>query len=847
MYHPRTLSRKNLTLFLMIIYWIVLLVSHIKINWTGYFQVDRFIHCSNPKLSNNFFFVTSTKELVKKPSISKKINTNKIFNNQLADYTSESHRVQIKGSRYIVPGDYVVHEDYGIGKYIGIREVDITPGRDTTRHEPTVVVKYLEGEISWFKRVVDKELWLYRTAESGEQEVSSLLDYKKWIRRKKIATERSKSMAMNLIQMMAIRNGIHRTPCLLDDPSYIEFEKRFQFEATPDQNECFKAIEYDMVNSTRPMDRLICGDVGFGKTEVAMRAIYRAVASSKQVAFLVPTRVLALQHLRVLKLRMPEVNVQLLRGGNKADAQTIKDDLKKGVCQVAIGTHAILQPNITFDNLGLLVIDEEQRFGVAHKEKLKSVSSGTDVLTLSATPIPRTLQMSLSGLRDFSKMNSPPKGRLEVKVHVGFNNHSIIQQAISYEVSREGQVFVVVPFIQDILPTKLMIKELLPNLKIIEAHGQLDDLEDRIDQFINKKAEVLIATTVIENGIDMPNVNTIIVFSADRFGMSSLYQLRGRVGRSTKQAYAFFMTNSSSISVDAESRLIYLKTFTALGSGYDLSRRDMEMRGFGTIFGEQQSGSGDIGFDLQTSILNTELDCIKKNYILTVPDTRIEFNDIVEEFGENTNNKLPLPSDDLSIISRWEAAISKSIIGQEFFSMKRYQRDATRKLLSANNRDKLANLFDEWENKYQQIVKANKKPSKFQTSELPQILINLLDRAMVRIYSRSIGISEILLLENFENNYIKVSINMKSTQINSKKWKSIESSIPKEYQGKVTFTSSDSTGIISYSTKILNNFKEKFYLKEIYQDIIFILESLYFEVEKQLNQAINATNTATII
>eukprot|EP01035_Chromulina_nebulosa_P017289 gene17289-22825_t len=348
------------------------------------------------------------------------------------------------------------------------------------------------------------------------------------------------------------------------------------------------------------MDRLVCGDVGFGKTEVAMRAIYRAVLSNRQVALLAPTRVLALQHLRVLRNRMPDVSVELLHGGGKADSVKTKKMIESGECQVVVGTHALLQPNIKYSNLGLLVIDEEQRFGVKQKEKLKTYSSGVDILTLSATPIPRTLQLSLTKLKDLSIIVTPPIGRKEVKVEVNLDTDEIIFNSIMKEVHRKGQVFVIVPFIKHMNSLLHRITNILPNIKIIDAHGRHDDLEDRIDAFAAGEADVLIATTVIENGIDMPNVNTILVFNAEMFGISALYQLRGRVGRSDRQAYCCLLTNQTSLTVEAEQRLTYLKTFTALGSGYDLSRRDMEMRGHGTLFGSEQSGAKDIGIDLQS-------------------------------------------------------------------------------------------------------------------------------------------------------------------------------------------------------------------------------------------------------
>eukprot|EP01036_Dinobryon_divergens_P029109 gene29108-38171_t len=437
---------------------------------------------------------------------------------------------------------------------------------------PVVRVQYEDAEVTWFLKFAEQQFWMYRSKDTGVQPLSSLMEKQRWVRRRNAAVEKSESLAMDLLNLMAVRNSIYRTPCKPDasDPRYKQFEDRFAYSPTSDQLDCFKAIENDMVNSTRPMDRLICGDVGFGKTEVAMRAIYRAVLSGKQVALLAPTRVLAKQHERTLKARMPDINVQLLRGGGKGDAKSVKAELLSGKCQVVVGTHALLQPTVSFSQLGLLVIDEEQRFGVAHKERLKASAANTDVLTLSATPIPRTLQMSLSGLRDFSQMNSPPK------VHVGPINNTMIKAALENEFSRNGQVFVVVPLVRHVEPTRVMLESLFEG----------DALED---------------------------------------------------GSLPIKAYAYVMTNDKNITITAaaEQRLTYLETFTALGSGYELSRRDMEMRGSGTLFGSDQSGSQDVGMDLQARMLSTALENFRANTTL-LNQTAIE---IAKNYGQTFNRR----------------------------------------------------------------------------------------------------------------------------------------------------------------------------------------------------------------
>ena len=662
-----------------------------------------------------------------------------------------------------------------MGKYVGVRMVDLTPARAVRTMEPVVVVQYADGELTLFQRLVDKELWLFRGADSGDHhELSTLVDRLKWKRRRASVEETSKNMAVSLSKMMAIRNGFHRTPCAPDDARYADFVRRFAYEPTQDQEVSFRAVAADMINNTRPMDRLVCGDVGFGKTEVAMRAIYRAALSRKQVALLAPTRVLALQHLRVLRGRMPDVNVQLLRGGGKADALKVKEQLRTGECQVVVGTHALLQPTVTFGNLGLLVVDEEQRFGVAHKEKLKAVSSGTDVLTLSATPIPRTLQMSLSGLRDLSLMNSPPKGRKEVNVTVGQEDPAVMRDAISREVARGGQVFAVVPFVRDVGPTAARLEELVPGLRVIEAHGQHDDLEDRIDAFSAGRADVLVATTVIENGVDMPNVNTILVLSADRFGMSALYQLRGRVGRSPRQAFAFFMTNTSSITVEAENRLTYLQTFTALGSGYDLSRRDMEMRGYGTIFGSDQSGTADVGLDLQAAILAGAVARLTKEHILSTPEARLALGGPLEACGaEACGQELPA-SDNLGAVSLWEAKLAEAVLNGA--RLKR-PADALRAFFAASSVDELERLLDDWRAQLR-VTAAAPAPASGGVS-LDVLVERLVRRSQCRILARRLGVHEA--------RRVGAHVFFASRAIDKAKWKPMTAVVPEGLASHVAF------------------------------------------------------------
>jgi superfamily II DNA or RNA helicase len=699
----------------------------------------------------------------------------------------------------MLPGDYVVHEKYGIGRYVGIRQVDLTPARPKATLQPVIVIQYKDTEVTFFVRTMRDELWMYRSGESGTQELSTVLDTRKWRRRRTNAETDARSTGINLVRMMAIRNGYHRTPCLdssrLDQ--YKKFEDSFKFEPTADQVTCFRAIESDMTNNTRPMDRLVCGDVGFGKTEVAMRAMYRAVLSNRQVAVLAPTRVLAMQHLRVIQARMPDVNTRLLRGGGLGT--DTKMALANGTCQVVVGTHAILQDSVKFDNLGLLIIDEEQRFGVDQKEKLKAATRGVDVLTLSATPIPRTLQLSLSGLRDFSLVMTPPKGRKEVQVKVTKFDRDTIKAAVEKEIARGGQVFIVVPFVANVSTTHDMMRELLPKVVCVEAHGRHANLEDRIDFFSSKQAQVLIATTVVENGVDMPNVNTILVMDADRFGMSTLYQLRGRVGRSPRQAFAYFMTQKGKILTrESEARLMFLATFTALGSGYDLAKRDMEMRGAGQVFGASQSGSRDVGMDFQSKILELAIEEIKLDLVMPCVETRITLGNRMEsDWGADLIGAAMPGQDDLNGVSRWEATVAERIINTCMGPARAAEsREMLRNFLAANSQGDLSALLKHWRLQVFDksmgngsgngdgveglSVTASSESVKVDDSSVPIVLQELIKRSLLRVICRRLGIDSV--------ERIGADVLLRSESISKKIWATkLAESVPEDLSDQVIF------------------------------------------------------------
>lgn len=413
-----------------------------------------------------------------------------------------------------------------------------------------------------------------------------------------------------------------------------DFEKTFPFEPTPDQIKCFEAVENDMVWRSRPMDRLVCGDVGFGKTEVALRALFRCVKNGRQAALLSPTGVLASQHIKTVLKRMgpdtdAKYNVAILRGGmgkNTKVGKALREQIAAGEIDVVVGTHALLSSGLNFKDLGLLVVDEEQRFGVKQKERLKIICNGIDVLTLSATPIPRTLQMSLSGIRDTSTIRSPPPMRKPTITYVQEFNKDAIKEAISLELERKGQCFYVVPRIAQLEEAEKIMTELFPDIRIIMAHGRMPrgGAEENVARFAEGDYDVLLATTVIENGVDIPTVNTIIINNAQSFGLSTLYQLRGRVGRSDMQGYAYFLHKEDAITEQSAMRLQAMADLHELGSGFDVANRDLEIRGAGSLLGTEQSGmAAKVGFDLYMRMLKKSIRQLRGLDLPMVPRTNV--------------------------------------------------------------------------------------------------------------------------------------------------------------------------------------------------------------------------------
>ena len=562
-------------------------------------------------------------------------------------------------------GDYVVHEAHGIGKYCGLKTLTKNGFK-----KDYLMVSYKDDDKLYIP--VEKIDFISKySAKDGVVPKLNKLGGTEWQRTKLKARKRIQDMAGELLKLYAIRETTKGFAFLKDTKEQYEFEEEFPYTETEDQLKAIEEIKKDM-EKDRPMDRLLCGDVGYGKTEVAFRAIFKAIMSGKQVALLCPTTILSNQHFNnaIERFKAFPINIEMLnRFVPTKRVNIILEKLKEGKVDLLIGTHRILSNDVIFKDLGLLVIDEEQRFGVTHKEKIKKYKDNVDVLTLSATPIPRTLQMSMSGLRNLSLIETPPVDRFPVQTYVLSENNQIIKDAIYKELSRDGQCFLLFNHVQDLESKKNELQKLVPDAKIICAHGKMTktQLEDIMNDFINKVYDVLLCTTIIETGIDIPNANTLIVYDADKFGLSQLYQLRGRVGRTNKIAYCYLMYNKSKIlSEIAVKRLNSIKEFTELGSGFAIAMRDLSIRGAGDILGSEQAGFIDtIGIEMFMQMLDNEIKRLKGieveerqdytpliNVETAIEDNYIPDNDIKIEIHKKINqidsyNKLNEVKDEL--------------------------------------------------------------------------------------------------------------------------------------------------------------------------------------------------------
>jgi len=527
-------------------------------------------------------------------------------------------QISLRELRALKVGDYIVHEDYGIGVFMGMERIETG-----NAEQEAVLIQYDKGD-KLYVNVQNLHLLSKYSSAEGAKPTLSKLGSEKWNAQKEKIKKRLKDIARNLIQLYAKRKSTQGFAHKPDSIWQREFEAAFIFEETPDQLAAIEAVKQDMMAES-PMDRLICGDAGFGKTEVAMRAAFKAVESGKQVAVLVPTTILAHQHFNSFKLRFQNFPVRievLSRFVSPKEAKRIAADIKAGQVDIVIGTHRLISKDIEFKDLGLFIIDEEQHFGVAAKEKLREQFPTVDTLILTATPIPRTLQFSMMGARDLSIISTPPKNRQPIETIVHEYDEDLLQEAITRELGRGGQVFILNNRINSLDAMFDTVKRLVPKARVATAHGQMPtkELEQVMLDFLQKELNVLICTTIIESGLDISNVNTIIINRADMFGLSDLYQLRGRVGRSDRKAYCYLFTPPpSTLTQDALQRLATIEEFTELGSGFNVALRDLDIRGAGNLLGAEQSGFVyDLGFDLYQKILEEAVAEIKSTEFQTL-------------------------------------------------------------------------------------------------------------------------------------------------------------------------------------------------------------------------------------
>ena len=582
------------------------------------------------------------------------------------------------------PNDYVVHKHHGVGKFLKLEPL---------YNREYLVVQYADGIL---RVPADSLEMLTRFRQTGKRppELNKMAT-QTWSKTKNRVRKAIKKLAVDLLKLYAKRSKLSGYAYPGDNPWQKELEDSFPYQPTPDQLKATQDIKIDL-ESDRPMDRLVCGDVGFGKTEVAIRAIFKVITSgNKQVAFLAPTTILTQQHYHTIKERFAPypINIGLLnRFRTPSEKKEIMQRLATGELDVVVGTHQLLGKEVKFRDLGMLVVDEEQRFGVNQKEKIKAFKSQVDVLTLSATPIPRTLYMSLSGIREMSLITTPPPSRRPIKTHLSPYNPEVVRNAIRNELDRGGQVFYVVPRVEGIEEISAEIREMIPSIRIAIAHGQMpeSELEATMLTFSNGEADLLVCTTIIESGLDIPRVNTIIVEDSQRFGLSQLYQLRGRVGRSGIQAHAWLLyPNKQTLSDTARKRLRALQEFSQLGSGYQLATRDMEIRGVGSLLGAEQSGQmTQIGFDLYMEMLQEAIHEVQGQEIPKVDDTQI----------------------DLKLTS---------FIPADYIPYADQKMDAYRAVATASSKKELVQIAAEWEDRYGRIPPATQQL--IQVMELKQI------------------------------------------------------------------------------------------------------------------------------
>ncbi|MBT8260045.1 MAG: transcription-repair coupling factor, partial [Bacteroidia bacterium] len=564
---------------------------------------------------------------------------------QLKNGYAKKQAITLKELTSLEIGDYVTHIDHGIGRFGGLQKIDVEG-----KKQEAIKLVYGERDILYLSIHSLHKITKFN-GKDGKPPKIYKLGSKAWKNLKQKTKSRVKEIAFNLIKLYAkrkLKKGFQYHP---DSYMQHELEASFVYEDTPDQSSATADIKADMENE-QPMDRLVCGDVGFGKTEVAIRAAFKAVDNGKQVAVLVPTTILAFQHFKTFTERLKEfpVTVDYINRFRTAKQKRITlENLEKGNLDIIIGTHQLVNKSVKFKDLGLLIVDEEQKFGVAVKEKLKIIKENVDVLTLTATPIPRTLQFSLMAARDLSVIKTAPPNRFPIESHVVRFNEELIRDAISYEIQRGGQIFFIHNRIENIKEVAGMLQRLVPDAKIGIGHGQLDGrkLEKLMLAFMNGEFDLLVSTTIVESGLDVPNANTIFINNANNFGLSDLHQMRGRVGRSNKKAFCYFITPEySAMTNDARKRISALEQYTELGSGFNIAMKDLEIRGAGDLLGGEQSGFiNEIGFDTYQKILSEAIEELKEKEFKDLYKDTVEDKNYVKDLTIDTDFELLFPDD----------------------------------------------------------------------------------------------------------------------------------------------------------------------------------------------------------
>lgn len=571
---------------------------------------------------------------------------------QLKSSHTKQQALTLKELTHLEVGDYVTHIDHGIGRFGGLQKIDVEGNT-----QEAIKLVYAERDVLYLSIHSLHKISKYNGKDGKVPNVYKL-GSNAWKALKQKTKKRVKEIAFNLIELYAKRRQKIGTACAPDSYLQLELEASFLFEDTPDQSTATTAVKKDM-ESERPMDRLVCGDVGFGKTEVAIRAAFKAVDNGRQVAVLVPTTILAFQHFKNFSKRLEDLPVRvdyLNRFRTAKEKRGVLEDLTNGKIDIVIGTHQLVGKGISFKNLGLLVVDEEQKFGVAVKEKLRNLKTNVDVLTLTATPIPRTLQFSLMAARDMSVIATPPPNRYPIESEVIRLNEVQIRDGILYEMQRGGQVYFINNRVENIQEVAEMLQRLVPDARIRIGHGQMDGktLEKNLLEFMEGKYDILVATTIIENGLDVPNANTIFINNAQNFGLSDLHQMRGRVGRSNKKAFCYFITPPlSAMSSDAQKRIQAIEQYAELGSGIKIATKDLEIRGAGDILGGEQSGFiNNIGFDTYQKILKEAINELKENEFQTLfLEEENDKKTFVNEVQIDTDLPVLIPDDYVNVVS----------------------------------------------------------------------------------------------------------------------------------------------------------------------------------------------------